>query len=92
MKQTAGRDALGALAPKFAQLNDGVPSGEAWSLSQLLLLRDRSIVTVAARMKQEPAGSSFLRHLETAKKNGVTAKEITETVKHAAFYAGRPKA
>ena len=30
-KQTAGRDHLGELAPKFAQLNDDVLFGEVWS-------------------------------------------------------------
>jgi len=30
-KQTAGRDKLGTLAPKFAQLNDDVLFGEVWS-------------------------------------------------------------
>ena len=31
IKQTAGRDALGDFAPKFAQLNDDVLFGEVWS-------------------------------------------------------------
>ena len=30
-KQTAGRNALGEFAPKFAELNDDVLFGEAWS-------------------------------------------------------------
>lgn len=30
-KQTAGRDRLGTLAPKFAELNDDVLFGEVWS-------------------------------------------------------------
>lgn len=30
-KQTAGRDNLGELAPKFAELNDDVLFGEVWS-------------------------------------------------------------
>ena len=30
-KQTAGRDNLGKLAPKFAELNDDVLFGEVWS-------------------------------------------------------------
>ena len=30
IKQTAGRDALGDFAPKFAQLNDDVLFGEVW--------------------------------------------------------------
>ena len=31
IKQTAGRDNLGELAPKFAELNDDVLFGEVWS-------------------------------------------------------------
>ena len=42
IKQTAGRDALGRFAPKFAQLNDDVLFGEVWSLEAQLSLRDRS--------------------------------------------------
>ena len=32
-KQTAGRDRLGDLAPKFAELNDDVLFGEVWTSS-----------------------------------------------------------
>ena len=46
IKQTAGRDALGDFAPKFAQLNDDVLFGEMWSREDGLSLRDRSVVTV----------------------------------------------
>ena len=31
VKQTAGRDALGEFAPKFAELNDEVLFGQVWS-------------------------------------------------------------
>ena len=31
VKQTAGREALGAFAPKFAELNDDVLFGQVWS-------------------------------------------------------------
>ena len=47
-KQTAGRDALGEFAPKFAELNDDVLFGEVWSREDKLSARDRSLVTVAA--------------------------------------------
>ena len=46
IKQTAGRDALGEFAPKFAELNDDVLFGQVWSREDKLSLRDRSIVTV----------------------------------------------
>ena len=45
IKQTAGRDALGEFAPKFAELNDDVLFGQVWSREDKLSLRDRSIVT-----------------------------------------------
>ena len=92
VKQTAGRDALGEFAPKFAELNDEVLFGQVWSREDKLSLRDRSIVTVVALMAQGLADSSFRYHLESAKKNGVTKEEIAEILTRAAFYAGWPKA
>ena len=50
VKQTAGRNSLGDLAPKFAELNDDVLFGEVWSREDKLSLRDRCIVTVTALM------------------------------------------
>lgn len=92
VKQTAGRDALGEFAPKFAQLNDDVLFGEVWSRERELSLRDRSVVTVVALMSQGLTDSSFKYHLMSAKNNGVTRTEIAEILTHAAFYAGWPKA
>ena len=92
IKQTAGRDALGDFAPKFAQLNDDVLFGEVWSREQQLSLRDRSLVTVTALLAQGLTDSSFRFHLESAKKNDITKEEISEVLTHAAFYAGWPKA
>lgn len=92
VKQTAGRDALGEFAPKFAELNDDVLFGEVWSREQELSLRDRSLVTVTALMAQGLVDSSFSYHLSSAKKNGITRAEIAEILTHTAFYAGWPKA
>lgn len=92
VKQTAGRDALGEFAPKFAELNDDVLFGQVWSLEEQLSLRDCSLVTVTALMAQGLVDSSFQYHLMTAKKNGITKTEIAEVITHAAFYAGWPKA
>ena len=66
VKQTAGRDALGDFAPKFAQLNDDVLFGEVWSREDRLSLRDRSMVTVVALMAQGLTDSSFQYHLMSA--------------------------
>lgn len=43
-KQTAGRENLGELAPKFAELNDDVLFGEVWSREDKMSLRDRSLL------------------------------------------------
>ena len=91
-KVTAGRDALGELAPKFAELNDDVLFGEVWSREDRLSLRDRSLVTVTALISQGLCDSSFEYHLKTAKANGITKTEIAEILTHAAFYAGWSKA
>ena len=92
VKQTAGWEALGQFAPKFAELNDDVLFGQVWSRENLLSLRDRSLVTVVALMAQGLVDSSFQYHLTTAKQNGITRQEIAEILTHAAFYAGWPKA
>ena len=92
VKQTAGRDALGEFAPKFAELNDEVLFGQVWSREDKLSLRDRSLVTVVALMAQGLTDSSFRYHLTAAKNNGITRTEIAEILTHAAFYAGWPKA
>ena len=92
VKQTAGREALGEFAPKFAELNDDVLFGQVWSREAKLSLRDRSIVTVVALLAQGLTDSTFQYHLTTAKNNGVTKTEIAEILTQAAFYAGWPKA
>ena len=92
MAVTAGRDALGTFAPKFAELNDDVLFGEVWSRTDKLSARDRSIVTVTALMASGILDSSLKFHLTNAKKNGVTREEIAEILTHAALYAGWPKA
>ena len=92
IKQTAGREALGTFAPKFAELNDDVLFGQVWSRERELSLRDRSLVTVVALMSQGLVDSSFRFHLESAKKNGIIKSEIAEVLTHTAFYAGWPKA
>ena len=92
VKQTAGRDALGEFATKFAELNDDVLFCQVWSRENKLSLRDHSLVTVVALMAQGLTDESFRYHLMSAKKNGITKDEIAEIVTHAAFYCGWPKA
>ncbi len=91
-KQTAGRDALGEFAPKFAELNDDVLFGEVWERTDKLSARDRSIVTVTAVMASGVLDSSLGYHIQNAKNHGVTSVEMAEILTHTAFYAGWPKA
>ena len=89
--QTAGRNALGKFAPEFAHFNDDVLFGENWN-NEDIDLKTRCIITVVALMSSGVTGSSLKYHLENAKNNGVTAKEIAAVITHVAFYAGWPKA
>ncbi|MDR2439757.1 MAG: carboxymuconolactone decarboxylase family protein [Planctomycetaceae bacterium] len=90
-KVTAGRDQLGSLAPKFAELNDDVLFGQVWSREEELPARDRSLVTIVSLI----AGGNFEQlkfHLQKGKDNGLSKQEITEIITQQAFYSGWPKA
>lgn len=90
-KQIAGRENLGKLAPKFAELNDDVLFGEVWSREDKLSLRDRSMITISALMAQG-LFPQLKSHFEIGKKHGITKEEAVEIVTQIAFYAGWPKA
>lgn len=92
MKVTAGRDQLGAFAPKFAEINDDVLFGQVWARETELSPRDRSLITVTALMASGILDSSLAFHLQTAKANGIRRDEIAEVLTHLAFYVGWPKA
>lgn len=92
VKQTAGHDALGDFAPKFAELNDDVLFGEVWSREDKLSLKLRSVVTISALIGKGIVDSSLQYHLQSAKNNGVTRTEMAEILTHIAFYAGWPNA
>lgn len=92
VKQTAGRDNLGELAPKFAQLNDDVLFGEVWSREDKLSLRDRSMITVVALTSKGITDNSLKYHIQNAKNHGVTKTEMVEIITHIAFYVGWPNA
>lgn len=92
IKQTAGRDGLGDLAPKFAQLNDDVLFGQVWSREDQLSLRDRSMITVVALVSKGITDSSLKYHIQNAKNHGVTKTEMVEIITHVAFYVGWPNA
>ena len=88
---TAGKNALGEFAPEFAHFNDDVLFGENWN-NEDIDLKTRCIITVVALMSSGVTDSSLKYHIENAKNNGVTAKEIAAVITHVAFYAGWPKA
>ncbi len=90
-KQTAGKERLGDLADKFAQLNDDVLFGEVWSREDKLSLRDRSMITISALMAQS-LYPQLKSHLILGKKHGITKLEVVEMITQLAFYCGWPKA
>lgn len=92
IKQTAGRDGLGDLVPKFAQLNDDVLFGQVWSREDRLSLRDRSMITVVALVSKGITDNSLKYHIQNAKNHGVTKTEMVEIITHIAFYVGWPNA
>ena len=87
-KQTAGRDKLGKLAPKFAELNDDVLFGEIWSREDKLNPRDRSMITIAGLFGKGIVDGPFESHIAMGKAHGITKTEIVEVITQLAFYCG----
>ena len=90
-KQTAGRDHLGKLAPKFAELNDDVLFGEVWSREDKLSARDRSLAVISALFSAR-LYPQLKSHLILGKEHGLTKEEVVEVITQLAFYCGWPKA
>ena len=90
--QTAGRDQLGDFAPAFAEFNDTILFGDRVWGDDTIDLKTRSTIVISIFMGRGLADSSLKYHLMTAKKNGITKKEIAAIITHAAFYAGWPMA
>ena len=88
--QNAGQNALGEFAPDFAHFNDDILFGENWN-NQDIDLKTRCIITAVALISSGVTDSSLKYHLENAKNNGVTKKEIAAIITHCAFYVGWPK-
>jgi len=90
-KVTAGREKLGKIAPKFAELNDDVLFGEIWSREDKLSLKERSMITIAALIgtKNFPQVKA---HLIIGKEHGIRKSEAVEIVTQLAFYTGWPNA
>ena len=79
---------MGDIAPKLAELTDGVLFGDVWERPQLSK-RDRSLVTIAALIALNRP-DQLRSHLGRALQNGVTQEEIVETITHLSFYSGWP--
>lgn len=89
--QDAGRKKLGDFAPDFAHFNDDILFGENWN-NHDIDLKTRTIITVVALVSSGITDSSLIYHLQNAKANGVSQKEISAIITHIAFYVGWPKA
>ena len=94
-KQTAGRENLGKLAPKFAELNDDVLFGEVWSREDKMSLRDRSIATISAFYCGWPkAWSAFalIKEVygeeETKEEHGVVFGQGEPNINFAQYFVG----
>ncbi len=85
--QDAGRKQLGDFAPDFAHFNDDVLFYENWN-NEDIDLKTRCIITVVALMSSGITDSSLIYHLQNAKNNGVSKKEIAAIITHCAFYVG----
>ena len=59
IKQTAGRDQLGDLAPTFAHYNDDILFGENWNDTSIVL-KTRCSITVVALMSSGITDNSLL--------------------------------
>lgn len=89
--QTAGRDQLGDFSPEFAYYNDDILFGENWN-NHDIDTKTRCIITITALIAQGITDSSLKYHLQNARNNGVSKKEIAAIITNTAFYAGWPKA
>jgi 4-carboxymuconolactone decarboxylase len=89
-QQSRAQHLMGGIAPKLAELTDGVLYGDIWERPELSK-RDRSLITVSALIAMNRP-DQLRSHLALARQNGVTGEELIEAITHLAFYAGRPNA
>jgi 4-carboxymuconolactone decarboxylase len=87
---SAARQAMGDIAPKFAELTDKVLFEDIWERKELSK-RDRSLITVAAQVALNRT-DQLRFHLQRALENGVKKQELIEGITHLAFYSGWPTA
>lgn len=90
IRRTEGRQALGDIAPKLAELTDDMLFGDIWERPELSK-RDRSLITCAALVALGRT-EQMVTHFPRAIRNGVTQEEVIEMITHMAFYSGWPSA
>ncbi|UIR30733.1 carboxymuconolactone decarboxylase family protein [Priestia flexa] len=78
------------LAPDFVKYGESILFEEVWR-DPTLTLKERSLSTLSALISIGNT-EQLPFHLQLAKKNGVTEKEIIALITHMAFYVGWPKA
>lgn len=81
---------IAPVAPKLAQLTNGVLFGDLWRRPDLSP-RDRSLVTIAV-LAANGDEDQLAFHIQRGLDNGLTREMIAEALTHLAFYAGWPKA
>lgn len=91
-KIRAGRDQLSEFALAFAEFNDDILFGKVWAKEDVINQKTRSILTITVLITSGIFDSSFEHHMQNAKNNGVSKKEIADIITHISFYAGWPKA
>lgn len=87
-KPGIGQQSMGDIAPKLAELTDGLLFDDVWQRPQLTP-RERSLATVAALIALD-RGEQLPFHLRRARDNGISRDELAELITHLAFYAGWP--
>lgn len=86
----ASTEDLRSVAPALEKYSKDRLIGEVWKRPQLSP-RDRSLVTIAALIARNQT-VELPQVLELALDSGVKPREISETITHLAFYAGRGNA
>jgi len=82
--------AVKKVAPKLAEISDGIIYDDVWERPNLSR-RDRSLITIAALVALN-LPLSIGPHVRRGLVNGLTKDEIAEVITHIAFYAGWPVA
>ena len=84
-KQTAGRENLGELAPKFTELNDDVLFGEGWYQEEgieAVSLKPGMVITIPANVKHWHGAkkNSWFRHIAVEVPGANTSNKWCEKV------------